>query len=59
MHKRIDFLHMRIESDQKAIEKILGKFEDQQKQYDMLIIAISEVLMDRQTPAAVRDESDN
>lgn len=55
MNKRIDFLHMRIESDQKAIDEIKGKFAEQQKQYDMLIIAISEVLMDRKTPAEIKD----
>ncbi len=58
LHKRIDFLHMRIESDQKSIEEIQSKFADQQKQYDMLIIAISEVLMDRKTPAAIKDNDE-
>lgn len=59
MNKRIDFLHMRIDSDQKAIDEIRDKFAEQQKQYDMLIIAISEVLMDRKTPAEIRDEPHN
>ena len=55
MHKRIDFLHMRIEGDQKAINEIQDKFAEQQKKYDMLVIAISEVLMDRHTPATIKD----
>ncbi len=56
MEKRIDFLHMRIESDTKVIEEIEGKFAEQQQKYDMLLIAISEVLMDRKTPATATEK---
>lgn len=56
MHKRVDFLHMKTEGDQKSIDDIQEKFAEQKKKYDMLIIAISEVLMDRQTPAVIGDD---
>lgn len=55
LQKRIDFLHMRTEGDQKAIAEIESTYTEQQRKYDMLIIAISEVLMDRNTPASIKD----
>lgn len=55
LNKRVDFLHMRTEGDQKAIDEVKGTFDVQLKKYDMLVIAISEVLMDRKTPAAIKE----
>ena len=57
LQKRIDFLHMRTEGDQKAVAEIESIFTEQQRKYDMLIIAISEVLMGRNTPASIKDDS--
>ena len=54
MGKRVDFLNMKIDTEQKGIEEIQEKFDEQADKYDMLVIAISEVLMSRKTPVAAQ-----
>ena len=53
MAKRVDFLNMKIDAEKKGIEEIREQYDEQVNKYDMLVIAISQVLMRRKMPAPV------
>ncbi len=56
MEKRVEFLNMKIDAENAGIEEIREQYEEQMEKYDMLVIAISEVLMRRRTPASAHKE---
>lgn len=55
MGKRVDFLNLKIDTEIKGIEEIQEKYDEQLAKYDMLVIAISEVLMRYKTPVSAQE----